>query len=282
MSTISVLMPVYNTKEEYLRLAIESILTQTFKDFEFLIINDGSTDNKVKDIILSYNDSRIKYKENDINLGISRTRNELLDWATGEFLAIMDHDDISLPERFKKQLAFMEAHPDYGVCGSWHGFINSKVISKRPVSNLQIHGKLRKTQECPLHHPCTMIRKSVLNNNDIRYEEAFTPAEDYALWCRLYKKTKMYNIPEVLFMYRDFDNTTHSQFDKLIKAAKCAGILLLGKEWKDVITELQPNYRNSRTIISFFGLPLVLVRRKMSKTTLRLLGFIPFISWRNK
>ena len=112
---VSVLMPVYNTKEAYLRTAIESILKQTFTDFEFLIMNDNSTDKNVEKVILSYKDPRISYSKNNKNLGISGARNKLVDMAHGEYLAIMDHDDESLPERFQKQVDFLDAHPDVGV-----------------------------------------------------------------------------------------------------------------------------------------------------------------------
>lgn len=99
---ISVLLPVYNTKEEYLRECIESILNQTFSNFELLILNDGSTNN-VEDVILSYKDSRIKYYKQE-NLGITSARNKLLTLAKGKYIAIADHDDISTPDRLEKRI----------------------------------------------------------------------------------------------------------------------------------------------------------------------------------
>ena len=99
MVKISVLMPVYNTDEKFLRQAIESILGQTYQDFEFLIVNDCSTDVRVEEVVLSYKDKRIKYSVNSQNLGISGTRNKLISQAKGEYFAVMDHDDVSLPER---------------------------------------------------------------------------------------------------------------------------------------------------------------------------------------
>ncbi len=103
MPKISVLLPVYNTKEAYLRACIESILQQSYGDFELIIINDASTDEHVETVIKSYDDARIRYYKNDHNQGISETRNKLMDLARGEYLAIMDHDDISLADRFKMQ-----------------------------------------------------------------------------------------------------------------------------------------------------------------------------------
>ena len=99
---VSVLMPVYNTQSEHLHEAIDSILAQTFRDFEFLILNDCSTDPQVEEVVKSYSDPRIVYAVNERNLGISGARNRLLDMAQGEYLVVMDHDDISLPERFEK------------------------------------------------------------------------------------------------------------------------------------------------------------------------------------
>ena len=106
MLKVSVLMPVYKTPEKYLREAIESILAQTFTDFEFLILDDCPTDKTCEAIINSYSDSRIKYQKNPENLGISGTRNKLLSMAKGEYIAVMDHDDISMPDRFENRFVF--------------------------------------------------------------------------------------------------------------------------------------------------------------------------------
>ena len=112
---VTVLMPVYNC-EKYLRESIESILNQTFKDFEFLIINDGSSD-KSAEIVESYNDNRINFVQNEKNIGLAASLNRGLDIAKGEYIARMDADDISLPERLEKQVRFMETNPQIGICG---------------------------------------------------------------------------------------------------------------------------------------------------------------------
>ena len=111
MPKVSVLMPVYNTRPEHLREAVQSVLSQTFTDFELLILNDGSTVQGLEEVVRSFHDPRIVYAENERNLGISRTRNRLMDMARGEYFAVMDHDDVSLPERLEKQTAFLDAHP---------------------------------------------------------------------------------------------------------------------------------------------------------------------------
>src|SRR5687768_2170096 len=115
MPVISVIMPVYNTAA-YLRESIESILTQTFKDFEFIIINDGSADNS-EEIILGYNDQRIKYLKNEVNKGYVFSLNRALKIATGKYIARLDSDDLSLPGRLMAQYNFMENHPQVIVCG---------------------------------------------------------------------------------------------------------------------------------------------------------------------
>ena len=210
---VSVLMPIYNTKEEYLRTAIESILNQTYKDYEFLIYDDASNID-LQSIVMSYNDERIIYKKFEKNQEISKIRNELVKDSRGEYLAIMDHDDISLPERFEKQVKLLDNNPNIGVVGCWHGFVGNNKIFKRPVSNKEIKNII--FWECPLHHPATMLRKSVLIENNIIYEEKYSPAEDFALWVYLFDKTDFYNIPEVLFIYRNnYENTTTVQNIKM-------------------------------------------------------------------
>ena len=105
MPKVSVLVPIYNTNETHLREMIESVLNQSFSDFEFLLLNDSPNNKKLKEIIESYHDNRIIYEENPQNMGISASRNRLLDLAKGEYLAIFDHDDVCLPDRFELQVA---------------------------------------------------------------------------------------------------------------------------------------------------------------------------------
>ena len=126
---LSVVMPVYNA-EKYLSEAIESILQQSFEDFEFLIINDGSTD-RSKDIVLQYDDPRIIYVENDSNMGLIATLNRGIKLARGLFLARMDADDISVKDRFAKQIAFLKNNPNYRLCGSTVRIIDGKGQKKK-------------------------------------------------------------------------------------------------------------------------------------------------------
>ena len=118
MPKVSVLTPLYNTNPSFLKEMIESILNQTFKDFEFLLLNDSPENKELKKIVESYNDRRIIYLENEKNLGISKSRNKLLELAKGEYIAIFDHDDISLPERLEKQADFLDKNPGTGIVGT--------------------------------------------------------------------------------------------------------------------------------------------------------------------
>lgn len=215
MPKVSVLMPVYKTDEIHLRGAIESILNQTFTDFEFLILEDCPNDDR-ENIVKTYNDDRIVYFKNEKNLGITPSRNKLIEAAKGEYLAVMDHDDISLPERFAEEVRYLDEHPDVGVVSCW-----AEYFSKRKAEGVTFPETTDKIEmalmyNCNVLHPASMIRKSVLDKFNIRYEEQFSPAEDYALWCRLIGKTKFYNIPKILFRYRKHEkNTSKLQKQKM-------------------------------------------------------------------
>lgn len=201
MPKVTVLMPVYNTKEEYLRETMDSILGQTFTDFEFLIINDASTDKRVREVVLSYDDARIVYVENEKNLGISESSNKGISLAKGEYIARQDHDDISLPTRLEKEVRYLDEHPDVGVCSCWFEMFPKKKITKYPYKNNDIKEMLFLSGD-PICHPASMIRKSVLTENNVWYKDEYRYAEDYALWVDLADKTNFYNLPEILFKYR--------------------------------------------------------------------------------
>lgn len=196
---VSVLMPAYNS-EKYIAEAIESVLNQTFSDFEFIIINDGSTDG-TSQIVKEYakQDKRIKFVNHSKNKGIVGVLNEGLDLATGEYIARMDSDDISLPTRFEKQIDYMDKHPECGVLGTWFQiFGNINGVVKHPerikLLNLLVNEHVG--------HPTVMLRKSVIDKYDFRYNWDYRCAEDFELWSRMVLVTEIHNLPEVLLRYR--------------------------------------------------------------------------------
>lgn len=196
---VTVLMPVYNTAA-YLKQAIDSILAQTFTDFEFLIIDDASTDGSV-DIIKAYADPRIQLIQKPENTGYTNSLNMGLNLAKGEYIARMDSDDISLPNRFARQVAFMDAHPEVGVCGTLVEFIGAREgIEEKETESHRIKNILFRTNQ--FCHPSIFIRTSVLRENNLYFDPALEPAEDYAFWVRLSRVSDLRNIAERLVKYR--------------------------------------------------------------------------------
>ena len=205
MCKISVIMPVYNG-EKYLKESIDSILNQTFSDFEFIIINDGSIDN-TKKIINDYKDKRIVYIENEKNSGIVTTLNKGLNYASGKYIARMDADDISLPTRFEKQIKYMEENNDVDILGTAIELFgknitpNSRIFSKS-FENIKCDLLI----SCALAHPTVMIRKSILEIENYKYNSNYEKLEDYELWFQISKKYKIETLEEILLRYRIHSN----------------------------------------------------------------------------
>ena len=166
MPKVSVLMSVYNTEENFLREAIKSILNQTYKDFEFLIINDGSTKNNTEQVILSFKDDRIRYIPNERNMGIIASCNKGFDLANGEYIARFDSDDIALPQRLEKEVEFLDKNPDYGLVGSYFETFPKKRIVKGFTDYKKVREALLVNSN-QFGQSTVMIRTSVLNSNNI-------------------------------------------------------------------------------------------------------------------
>jgi len=191
-------MPVYSA-ERYLREAIDSILSQTFTDFEFLVIDDGSTDGSAA-IISSYTDPRLRVIQNSCNLGLTATLNRGLDLAGGEYVARMDADDLSLPERLARQVAFLDANPKVGIVGVWaEAFGDAQFKIPHPPGAETIRAKL--LFDSALVHPAVLMRRAFLEAHRLRYQP-LGHFEDYALWQQAARLFPLANIPEVLFQYR--------------------------------------------------------------------------------
>lgn len=201
--SISVILPVYNT-ELYIKDAIDSILNQTKFDFELLIFNDGSTD-RTDDFIKLYDDSRIIYKNYKVNKGIVNILNEGLSIAKGKYIARMDADDISFPDRLEVQFKYLEENPEVGICGSWFEYIGGQVgIEKRPTTFHEIQYHL--FYGSPLTHPTVMMRTDYLRRYELWYDKKYNYAEDYELFFRGSLHFKLVNIPKVLIKYRIHDS----------------------------------------------------------------------------
>lgn len=199
---ISVVLPVYNA-EKYIAEAIDSILSQTFSDFELIVINDGSTDASLT-ILQSYQDidARIRLFSRE-NRGLVNTLNEGIDLARGVWLARMDADDIAMPQRFEKQLQWLE-QTNSDICGSWVQFFGSsdQRTLRHPCSDDAI--KMSLLFGSPFAHPTMLMKNELIKK--LRYDPVWDKAEDYDLWERAGRAGwKMTNIPEVLLSYRQHE-----------------------------------------------------------------------------
>lgn len=192
-------MPVFNGAS-FVGEAIQSILAQTFRDFEFLIINDGSTDRSV-DIINAFNDSRIRLIHNELNLGLIDTLNKGLQLARGEYIARMDADDISLPVRLERQIAYLDSNIEVGVCGTGIRYFGADdAVWLPPEKDSEIRSLL--IFNSTFAHPTVVFRKSYLDKNHLRYNPENVHAEDYGLWVASARYMKFANINEILLLYR--------------------------------------------------------------------------------
>ncbi|HEX3386578.1 MAG TPA: glycosyltransferase family A protein [Mucilaginibacter sp.] len=199
---VSVIMPVYNCGM-FVAEAIESILKQTFREFELIIVDDHSSDNTVK-LIESYHDQRINLVKKERNTGYVDSLNLAIQISRGKFLARMDGDDICVATRLEKQVRLLYSDPEIALCGTWYQLIPSNTVLQLPVDHEEI--KIALLDYCALGHPTVMIRKNFIEDNKLNYRPEFRPAEDYELWTRIAPIGKMANIPEVLLFYR-----THEQ-----------------------------------------------------------------------
>jgi glycosyltransferase involved in cell wall biosynthesis len=207
---ISVVMSVHNA-QNYLKEAVESILNQTFHDFEFIIIDDKSTDESPK-ILSSYTDTRIVIFQNNENIGLTRSLNKGILSTRGKYIARMDADDISVAARLSIQYDFLEKNPKVAACGSWVKLIgdNPSSVWKSPCGHNQIRATL--LFNSALFHPTVMMRRAMIGSTP--YNDDFYCSQDFDLWVRLSNRYHIQNISRVLLHYRIHDmmiGRTHSQ-----------------------------------------------------------------------
>ena len=205
---ISVIMSVYNA-EKYVGDCIRSILGQTFSDFEFIIINDASTDSS-PEIIKSFKDKRIRLLNNRERR--YPTRNKGLRVARGKYICIMDADDISLPHRFERQVLFMEQHPQYGLAGSGYRVLGKDKDLYRESDYEKIKVQLIRNN-CFIH-PSVIIRHDLLKKHKLRYIRKYYYSSDYDFLARAARYFPVTNIPEVLMHYRVHEGQVTIQYRK--------------------------------------------------------------------
>lgn len=198
---LSAVMAVYNS-EKYLRQSIESVLSQSYPHFEFIIVNDGSTDAS-ESIIQEYakKDRRITYLKNDVNSGQSETRNKAIRIAKGEYIAIVDSDDICLSNRFEVQINFLRKNPDIDVLGSSYClFFNHREDECETKVSADVHDLQDGTP--PVHNPTCMIKRKTFLDHAY-YDSKYDNAEDYELWLRWFSEgVRFENMSEVLYKKR--------------------------------------------------------------------------------
>lgn len=200
MAKVSVILPIYNA-ETHLDEAIKSVLHQTYQNVELILIDDASSDQS-RDIALRYIGANVKLIENFENVGVAESLNRAISHCNGKYVARMDADDICLPTRLEKQVRFLEDRSQVGVCGTWVKHIGryEGVLEKKPVGSQCI--KAFMTLDNPIMHPTVMMRRSVLNEFDFRYDASFERCEDFDLWERISQIVDIDNIPEPLLEFR--------------------------------------------------------------------------------
>src|SRR6267378_876440 len=201
--SISVVLPVYNCPH-YVGEAIDSVLAQTFSEYELILIDDGSTDD-TPSVLTRYKDSRIRLVTQD-NRGLAATLNRGIELATGRYIARQDQDDASLPERLEKQIAFLDAHPNCALVGTW-----AQIWKERaPTARAHRHAgddatlKFELLLNNPFVHSSVMMRKAALDRVGVySTDKTRQPPEDFELWSRIAREYAVANIPEMLHVYRE-------------------------------------------------------------------------------
>lgn len=214
---VSILMPIYNTGP-YLREAMDSMLSQTFTDFELIVLDDYSPDN-AEEILDTFDDPRIVRYKGEKNVGLSNVLNIGIDMARGKYIARMDSDDISLPNRLQVQVDYLEQHPEVDLVSVGMQLFGSKEevwIREQNPEKVKINALFHS----PVLHASSVWRKESFEKHSLHFEQEMVPAEDYDLWVRaLLKGLKLVNLPDVLYKYRIHDAQATLQMEK--SAEKC-------------------------------------------------------------
>jgi glycosyltransferase involved in cell wall biosynthesis len=256
---VSVLMCVYNG-ENYLPDAIESILSQSFEDFEFVIVDDGSNKN-TKDLLALYQDPRIVFITNPENIGLTKSLNIGLSHCRGEYIARMDGDDISHPKRLEKQVLFLDEHSEIAVLGTQIRQIDE--AGKNPRLSLFKKGttplscRWQSIFDSPITHSSAMFRREIIVNELDGYDEEFRTSQDYELWIRILRYHKITNLDETLVDFRSHDDSVSKKYsiDNILKVAK-------------ILQNNLDNFLGLRVELSDFGLNWVTVTNSCMQSNL--------------
>lgn len=203
---VSLVLPVHNGGT-FVSSAIDSILHQDYPHIEIVVINDGSTDDTLS-IVAGINSSRCRVVSHPERMGHAAAHNHGLKLAQGEYVAIMHADDICRPARLRRQVEYLEKHPDVGICGGWIrtlGEVPPRTL-RYPCNPAAVHSEL--LFNCSLAHPTVMLRRSLLETRRLRYDSAYDSVEDYDLWTRCARHTQIGNVGEVVLEYRSHANQT--------------------------------------------------------------------------
>lgn len=250
---VSIIMPVYNG-ESYLHEAITSILSQSFTDFEFVMIDDGS-DDRSWEVMQSFEDPRIRLERNEINMGLIATLNRGIKLAKGDFIARMDCDDVSLPDRLKMQVDFLDKNPDIGMVGTDYSMIASDGTPWNPPKSFDVPTESDLIEwklyfSCCVCHASMMVRKTVYSHLG-GYQNDFVHAEDYDLFLRAVSSTKIASLPDVMYKVRKHQGNVSEMYKKKQKysadiAVQQALYRTLGTS---ISLDIVRGFRNSSLII---------------------------------
>lgn len=242
MKKLAVLMPTYNAGL-YLKDSIGSVLNQTFANFDLYIFDDCSTDN-TEEIISEYEDSRLHYRKNPENYGIAKTLNKGLDELLPhyEYIARMDADDWAYPERFQKQLDYLEQHQEVVLCGTQGYWL--KDINQSPISGwaypLNYHCiKKNLLFAASFGHSSVVFRSAFFQKHKFRYSETISTCEDWDLWIRIVKEGDLANLPDFLMKYRVLENSNHRSSQKIKKHLEERS-KIISDYWSDFNISLSP------------------------------------------
>ncbi|HEV7333480.1 MAG TPA: glycosyltransferase [Flavisolibacter sp.] len=222
---VTVLLPTYNC-EAYVQKSIQSILDQTFTNFELLVIDDASTDRTIQ-VIQEFTDPRIRLIRKQKNTGYTDSLNYGIGIAQGDYIARMDADDISIATRLERQVQFLTSNKDVVLCGCWYQEIPTNHVAKLPVSHEDILVAMLTNNS--ISHPSVMYRKEFFIRHQLTYNRDFESAEDYELWTRVIALGKIHNLPEVLLHYRLHEQQVSAQRNafQAQRAALCRKRMLL-------------------------------------------------------